>query len=268
MIRRKKYTIEEVRDYIKTRGGKCLESEYKHNKHKMKFQCDKCLHIWSATFKSIKIKGNWCPKCSGRLNNNIDVARNLAKSRDGLCLSKIYRDNKTNMEWKCNKCDKTWWARLDRVKSGTWCPNCRRSHGERLISRILKQYKIRYKEEATFKSHGRCNRFDFLIEDYNLAIEFDGPQHFQIYRRYTPDQKTLDKIKLYDLQKTEYCLQNNIKLLRIAYNAVNVKECIQIAIETTSPLIVTDYDLYKDMLTQIDKNIPYKILLPTGTGQQ
>lgn len=263
MIRRKKYTIEEIHEYIQTKDGKCLETIYRHNKHKMRWKCTYD-HVWLATFKSIKIQNNWCPKCSGRLNNSLETAKKLAVKRDGVCLSTEYKNNKTNMLWKCNKCNREWLARLDRVKTGTWCPRCRRSHGERLIAEILDRYNVLYKEEVHIKILGRQARFDFFLEEHNLAIEFDGPQHFQVYRRYTPDKKTLEKAQRYDQEKVQYCVENNIRILRIAYNTQNIEKCLLYAINSVDLVIVTDF-MYEYILTKL-KNI-YTILL-TGIGGQ
>jgi hypothetical protein len=47
----------------------------------------------------------------------------IAKSRNGLCLSKRYITDRTNLQWQCEN-DHTWWARPHNIKNGTWCPYC------------------------------------------------------------------------------------------------------------------------------------------------
>ncbi len=49
MSRRKKYTIQEVKNIIRKKGGECLETVYKNNKTNMKFKCDNCRLIWKNT---------------------------------------------------------------------------------------------------------------------------------------------------------------------------------------------------------------------------
>lgn len=54
------------------------------------------------------------------------------------------------------------------------------------------------------------------MPDYNIAIEYDGKQHFEdVY--FGGKESTLDYVKSNDKIKTEYCKNNNIKLIRIPY---------------------------------------------------
>jgi hypothetical protein len=56
-------TIEECQTVAEAKGGKCLSTEYKGNKSKMTWQCEK-KHEWSSDTHHIK-GGKWCPRCSG-----------------------------------------------------------------------------------------------------------------------------------------------------------------------------------------------------------
>ncbi len=61
---------------------------------------------------------------SRKSNLNIQIAKNIALERGGECLSTEYKDNKTNLHWKCIN-NHTWWAPLAGIKnSGTWCSIC------------------------------------------------------------------------------------------------------------------------------------------------
>lgn len=69
-------------------------------------------------------------------------------------------------------------------------------------------------------------KFDFYLPEYNILIELDGYQHFNIVRRsnkLTDDDliKQLSIIKIRDNIKTEYAKNNNIRLLRISYSETN-----------------------------------------------
>ena len=218
-MRRKKYTIEEIKQIAIEKNGICLSNIYIHNKSNLDWKCNICDNIWSVPAKSIIVAKNWCPYCMGRHNNNIQTVKQLAIERGGLCLSLVYRDNKTNLSWKCGKCQYIWLARLDRVKSGTWCPNCRRSHGERKIADYLDSKNIEYKQE--YRLGEKNMRFDFYLPKHNMAIEYDGSQHFSITRRYTPDIETLHKVQKLDIDKTLYCVKKSIRLIRICYKSFN-----------------------------------------------
>lgn len=85
---------------------------------------------------------------------------------------------------------------------------------------ILEEANIPFRQQATFKDLKQITllRFDFAILDNNKEkilrlIEFDGEQHFQEIEFFGP----LEKIKNNDKIKNEYCINNNIPLVRIPY---------------------------------------------------
>ena len=62
--------------------------------------------------------------------------------------------------------------------------------------------------------------FDFYLPEYNMCIEYDGRQHFEPVNFGGGLQETKDNFQLtnrHDKIKTQYCIDNNIKLLRIPY---------------------------------------------------
>lgn len=55
-------------------------------------------------------------------------AQRIARLRKGQCLSRVYKNNRTKLRWRCQR-GHTWKAALDHVKgserrTGTWCPIC------------------------------------------------------------------------------------------------------------------------------------------------
>jgi len=60
-------------------------------------------------------------------------------------------------------------------------------------------------------------KFDFFLKDYNLCIEFDGLQHYKQIKRFG-GADGFAKTKIKDKIKNNYCLKNNIKMIRIKYN--------------------------------------------------
>lgn len=63
--------------------------------------------------------------------------------------------------------------------------------------------------------------FDFYLPKYRLCIEFDGEQHIRPIKIFGGED-TFYKIKNRDKIKNEYCLNNNIRLIR--FNKNNKKE--------------------------------------------
>jgi len=56
-----KHTIEDMRLFAESMGGKCLSTVYINAHHKLKWQCAKG-HPWEAPYN--KAKHRWCPECA------------------------------------------------------------------------------------------------------------------------------------------------------------------------------------------------------------
>ncbi len=94
----------------------------------------------------------------------------------------------------------------------------RQSFGERQIEKILKENNIEYIKEHKFKSCKNIKPllFDFYLPNKNLCIEYDGELHFKSDNFFGGDQ-TLERIQKNDDIKNDWCLGNDINLLRISY---------------------------------------------------
>lgn len=141
---------------------------------------------------------------------------------------------------------------------------CNESRGERLISTHLNKLKITYKKEYCIIDN---KRLDFFIPKHKLAIEFDGKQHFQICK-FTPNKKALTKAKKVDIEKTLYCINNNLRLLRISYDTKNIESIINWSLNSIGNLsinqqsssslkyldllIVTDHVKYKHIIDNVE----------------
>lgn len=110
--------------------------------------------------------------------------------------------------------------------NGIGCSSCNCSKGETNIMEILKKYNIKFNTQKTFKE---CKlksllRFDFYLPEHNICIEYDGIQHFEAVE-YFGGEEGLKNTQLRDTIKNEYCINNNIEILRIKYNE-NIEEII------------------------------------------
>ena len=59
--------------------------------------------------------------------------------------------------------------------------------------------------------------FDFYLPEMNICIEYDGIQHFKSVDYWCGDEGLLERQNR-DLYKTDYCIKNSIKLIRIKYD--------------------------------------------------
>ena len=101
--------------------------------------------------------------------------------------------------------------------SGQKCPKCKNSKGVRKICDILDGYNIEYeiekKIDGCISNKGRPLRFDIYLNKNDLYIEYDGHQHFfPVWG----DESFIEG-KSRDNIKNEYCIKNNINLIRISY---------------------------------------------------
>jgi very-short-patch-repair endonuclease len=102
-------------------------------------------------------------------------------------------------------------------KNGSGCPKCAQenseSKGERKVREFLESNNIKYSQEVKLFDN---YRFDFYLEDLNTVIEYDGKQHFEPVEYFGGLEGFL-KTQERDKIKTEYCLENNIRIIRIGY---------------------------------------------------
>jgi very-short-patch-repair endonuclease len=106
--------------------------------------------------------------------------------------------------------------------SGNGCYMCKSSKGEMIICNYLERNKYNFKREKTFDKcvDNRKLKFDFFLIDNNICIEFDGYQHFNSVELFGGDEYLIN-IKNKDSIKTQFCLDNDIRLLRIKYDQIN-----------------------------------------------
>ena len=95
---------------------------------------------------------------------------------------------------------------------------CLKSKGENKIIQILKNLSIDFISQIKFdeckdKKH---LPFDFYLPEYNCCIEYDGEQHFKPVNHFGGEQQFKRRQKN-DKIKTEYCIENDIRLIRIPY---------------------------------------------------
>lgn len=104
------------------------------------------------------------------------------------------------------------------IQSGSGCPFCRNSHGERLVASILKRHKIVYQPQKKFPKmeYIRPLKCDFYLPEYNIVLEYHGQQHMgpvEIFGGEEGFRKTVIR----DNIKEFYCKENDIHYIMIPY---------------------------------------------------
>lgn len=206
-------TIKYFQGLAEKNGGKCLSLEHINSKHKVKWQCSKG-HIWEAYQQNVST-GSWCPFCSGQKGIHIETMQEIARKKDGKCLSKKYIDNVTKLVWQC-KDGHIWKATPGNVKAGCWCPDC--ASIEHVCERISRRYFEIIFNEKFPKSRPHWLKNDkghrMELDGYNqekaIAFEYNGLQHYD-EATYFSTKNLLEN----DKSKKKICKEKGIKLIII-----------------------------------------------------
>ena len=102
------------------------------------------------------------------------------------------------------------------------CESNKKSIGERLVKSFLDEFNIKYTREKKFETCKSIKElpFDFYLPNYKICIEYDGELHYKSVEHMGGD-KQLTRQKKHDRIKDKWCLENNIKLIRISYKKKN-----------------------------------------------
>lgn len=119
------------------------------------------------------------------------------------------------------------------------CGCYKKSKGEIMISEILDTLGIVYIEQQSFEDCKNIKRlrFDFYLPELKICIEYDGKQHYEPVEYFGGEDRFIIQ-KQNDEIKAQYCLDNNIKLLRIKYDTKK-SEMIKIINDLVSPATIT-----------------------------
>jgi len=108
------------------------------------------------------------------------------------------------------------------AKSNLYAP----TRGEQNIIDYLKSSNINFIREKTFKKlinpfTKQQLRMDFYLPKHKVCIEFDGKQHSEVVQRFNMTNDSLHYQKVKDSIKNEFCVNNQIKMIRIAHTEIN-----------------------------------------------
>lgn len=200
------------------------------NKHWIcSFICPYCNKIFETQLDNIvqgDTKSCGC-KTIELLKNKQKRTAKIQGQRFGklIVLEETEERRNTFVVWKC-KCDcgNISYVTTTNLTSGQVqsCGRCKTSRGEEKVKEVLDKLKITYKQQYTFKdcinpNTGYLLRFDFYLPDYNCCIEYDGIQHFKYYNTGWSTKENYEKTIYRDSIKNKYCIDNDIKLIRIPY---------------------------------------------------
>lgn len=195
-----------------------------NGKNKYIIKCNSCNTIMNRALVSILNTPWHCDKCNnfgkGRLVYSKEDIQDKLNKEFNFEYELLEYSGNTNKALLRHSCGKIFTIRcLNDLfkKKNRGCPICYqfKSVGEQAIERYLEEHNIDFIPQKTFSPLNKSKyRFDFFIPKYNLAIEYQGEQH---YKNNTCFKDTLENIQKRDEIKREYCLNNGIHLKEIKY---------------------------------------------------
>ena len=178
----------------------------------------------------------------GRYSNLQDQKFGKLKALER-CEDKIYANNKTAVQWLCQcVCGRFTKVTASNLTTGNTqsCGFCgENSHGNTKIDILLTAANIPFVREKRFKTckDKACLPFDFFVDDKYL-IEYDGNYHFDSTKGFFNTQRAQEHDKI----KTEWCLKNNIPLIRIPYTKYKTLILEDLLLETSNFIVKNNAD--------------------------
>lgn len=208
-----------------------LLEEYVNSTTKIKVRNNNCGHVYKIKQQDL-LSGKDCYECFGSKKYTQEEFEHVFNSRKlkGYSLRGIYKGYHKKVDIVHDKCGTTFSIVPSRYfKQYKKCPKCyTKSIGETLIEKELDDMDIRYIREHRFNDCKYKNTlpFDFYLPDYNIAIEYQGQQHYKEVAEFGGNGR-LKYTQNNDKIKKEYCINNNIKLIEIPYwDRDNIKEIL------------------------------------------
>lgn len=207
----------EVRD--KTGDEYRMAEPYKGDGEKIFFVHRYCGYKWKVKPNDI-LNGHKCPKCTKQLTWNTEKLASYIRviSNGEYELLGEYTGMLKPVAIRHNRCGNVLMMQPESFRAGHRCRECMASNGETWISYWLREKSIQYVSQKEFDGckDKRSLPFDFYLPSYNLAIEYDGKQHFEP-TKFFGGEEAYQYLHKHDLLKNQYCKNNNINLLRIPY---------------------------------------------------
>lgn len=208
--------------------------------HKGKYDYSKALYINTTTKICVicpkhgeffvtpnnHLKGKGCPRCIGKYKTTEEFIKE-AKEKHGefFDYSKVVY-TKANAK-VCIICPEhgEFWQSPNKHLGGRGCPICSQSHLERDMRNKLMEHNIKFIQN--YNPHFlKRKSYDFYLEDYNVAIECQGLQHFSDKGWYAqPDNEENTVIKR-DIDKYNESISNGITLYYFFPKEVSLKKIL------------------------------------------
>ena len=190
------------------------------------FDCDVCNHKLYMSLKKVSLRNQFCKYCMHTDlcdNNNCNLCFNNSFASIDRCKylvdknvnsRKTFKNSSKKLEFKCDKCSNNFTKIISNVTRGVWCPHCYNKTEDILYNFLNKTYTITRQYKNDWCKNALTNKylpFDFLLDNYNIIIELDGPQHIKQVSNWQSHLLTQEN----DKYKMKCANENGYSVLRI-----------------------------------------------------
>jgi len=202
---------------------------------KIKLVCNKCNTMFETTPVTHLLRTGGCVVCANKMGG--DRSRDTKESFTEKAIKKHgykydyklvqYFNQNTNIEIICDK-HGIFWQKPKHHLNGHACPQCSPLKKEKLLFNNLKEV---FKKEILIRqgkpewliggNKTNTRSVDIYFPDYNIAIEYQGGQHFYPVK-YFGGEETFNRTKESDERKRKLCLENNCKLFYFTYKPSDI----------------------------------------------
>ena len=224
-----------------------ISTEYNGSNGEIIFKCYKCGNNYKTTLNQFK-QGCRCPSCSriaGKqklIESLISDEYNFAVINKELLEEWDWNKNEKSpysytprsgqkVFWICKKCGYHFYSTIaNRVCGESGCPKCIFSKGENRINKFLKENEIEYASQYRIEECKNKKQlpFDFAvwINHQLVLIEYQGRHHTSAIEAFGGEENLI-RVKSNDKIKEDFCLKNNIPLIKIDYKDYkNIEEIL------------------------------------------
>lgn len=207
-----KHTIDDCHEFAAGRGGLCLSTEYINGRTHLKWMCQ-AGHQFEISFRDAQ--RYWCTECTNPKTDFIVEANKLAKARGGVCISTVWVNGRTHLEWICSK-DHIFSSLYSNVCAGCWCPYCNVQTNE--------EFMIKYIDTIFPNMFTHCRppfmgglELDYYSENLSIAFEYNGKQHYEHVPFFHREADALDCQRERDTRKLNLAAEHNVDIVIIPY---------------------------------------------------
>ncbi len=225
-----KHTTESfIEESIKVHGNKYQYDKVKYIQNKSKVIIT-CPEHGDFTIKpNSHLLGQGCPKCGiiSRANKQRKTTAQFIKEAklihgntyDYSLVEYTGKDNKVKII--CPKHGVFEQSPHNHVSTKQGCPKCLLKHQLSIYKKLQQLFEneiILFEVGCKIVPWIKKQRFDMYFPKYNIAVEYDGPQHFIEVEHYKKGKECLELTKKRDRKKSQLCKENNCLLLRLKYD--------------------------------------------------